>query len=75
MPTGAGLPLYGYLDISSASVTTATAIDTPAPIQAAVITASDVSDVALAITTALIPHPISASPRAITCPMSYLSNS
>ena len=70
VPTGAGLPLYGYLDIRFASVTTATAIDTAAPIQAAVITASDVSAVELAITTALTPQPISAKPSAITCPMS-----
>lgn len=70
MPTRAGLPLYGYLDIRFASVTTATAIDTAAPIQAAVITASDVSAVELAITTALTPQPISAKPSAITCPMS-----
>lgn len=69
-PTGAGLPLYGYLDIRFASVTTATAIDTAAPIQAAVITASDVSAVELAITTAQAPQPISAKPSAITCPMS-----
>ena len=69
-PTRAGLPLYGYLDIRFASVTTATAIDTAAPIQAAVITASDVSAVALAITTAQAPQPISAKPSAITCPMS-----
>lgn len=70
MPTGAGLPLYGYLDIRFASVTTATAIDTAAPIQAAVITASEVSAVALATTTAQAPQPISAKPSAITCPMS-----
>lgn len=70
MPTRAGLPLYGYLDIRFASVTTATAIDTAAPIQAAVITASEVSAVELAITTAQTPQPISAKPSAITCPMS-----
>ena len=75
VPTGAGLPLYGYLDIRFASVTTATAIDTTAPIQAAVITASDVSAVELAITTALTPQPISAKPSAITCPMmSFLAD-
>lgn len=75
MPTRAGLPLYGYLDIRFASVTTATATDTAAPIQAAVITASDVSAVALAITTALTPQPISAKPSAITCPMmSFLAD-